>query len=110
MKLKDVLGKLAGLDTAKDYDVTITEVATADEVSTVEKPTQENTQSTEQPAQGNSTVEITKSDEIAQLRNEISQLKEINKSLLTHTPVQGEEKTVESMIYGLCVPQREEKK
>lgn len=105
MKLSDIINKIVGLDASKDYDMTIAETQATPEEPSVPPTTPQGTQQNEQPGQNSSAVEQTgDSAKIAQLEAEIANLKKVNQSLLSRTPVEEENQTVESMIFNMVMP------
>lgn len=112
---QEIVNKIFGLDQTKEYEIKIEE-AKQNMVSnnvppTVVVPPDPNPE-TPPPMpkdkvinQLGSTVE-NQANDMQALQAEINNLKAANLALLQRMPVQQEEKSVEEMIYELCVPQK----
>ena len=90
MKLQDVITKLSDLDPEKEYDFTISENKL--DVKTTEKP-KEN--------------ENKESEEMANLKKEVEDLKKVNKSLLEKTTVANND-SVEDIVASIVGLKKEE--
>lgn len=106
-KLTDIFSKILNLDPNKEYTFSVDEstAVSPEELPTMppveDKPTN---QPTTTPTEVVSTAEnsVTSGD-IASLKAQIAALQQANLALLNRIPVQEQEKSVENMLYDLCV-------
>lgn len=110
MTITEIINKIVGLNPEKDYNVAITETQVTTEPQTIS--TVETTQITQPIEQSGQTISTSTSTddsvEIQNLKTEIENLKKMNQALLSRTPVEDSDKSVEQMLYDLVVPKRKE--
>lgn len=112
---QEIVNKIFGLDQTKEYEIKIEEakqnMVSNNVPQSVVVPPDTNPE-TPPPMpkdklvnQLGSTVE-NQANDMQAMQAEINNLKAANLALLQRMPVQQEEKSVEEMIYELCVPQK----
>lgn len=114
---QEIVNKIFGLDQTKEYEIKIEEakknIVSNNVPPTVVVPPDNKTIETPPPTADKvelstaygSTVE-NQANDMQAMQAEINNLKAANLALLQRMPVQQEEKSVEEMIYELCVPQK----
>lgn len=114
---QEIVNKIFGLDQTKEYEIKIEEakknIVSNNVPPTVVVPPDNKTIETPPPTADKvelstaygSTVE-NQANDMQAMQAEINNLKAANLALLQRMPVKQEEKSVEEMIYELCVPQK----